>query len=68
MTDGTGTTNYAYVLPGSLDALKLHREAGPEGAISSPRCYRGAGSRGRGVAGSRGRGVAGLRGYGVTGT
>jgi YD repeat-containing protein len=34
MSDGTGTTNYAYVPPGSLGALKLQSEAGPEGTIS----------------------------------
>jgi RHS repeat-associated protein len=34
MTDGIGTTTYAYVPPGSLGALQLQSEAGPQGAIS----------------------------------
>ncbi len=36
MTDGTGTTRYSYVAPGSLGALRLLREAGPlpNGAVT----------------------------------
>ena len=33
MIDGTGTTNYVYVPSGSLGALKLQSETGPEGSI-----------------------------------
>ena len=33
MTDGTGKTSYAYVPTGSLGALQLQSEAGPEGTI-----------------------------------
>jgi RHS repeat-associated protein len=34
MSDGTGSTNYAYAPVGSLGALKLQSETGPEGTIS----------------------------------
>ena len=34
MTDGAGTTNYSYVPVGSVGALQLRSEAGPEGTIS----------------------------------
>ena len=35
MTDGTGTTSYAYGAPGSLGGLRLHTETGPKGAITN---------------------------------